>query len=46
LAKNIANNNSDLSMYDLNTVVQKIIDRIMFIRIAEDKGIEDENLLF
>jgi adenine-specific DNA-methyltransferase len=46
LAKNIAQNNSNLSIYDLNTVVQKIIDRIMFIRIAEDKGIEDENLLF
>jgi adenine-specific DNA-methyltransferase len=45
LAKNIAQNNSNLSVYDLNTVVQRIIDRIMFIRIAEDKGIEDENLL-
>jgi adenine-specific DNA-methyltransferase len=46
LAKNIAQNNSNLSIYDLNTVVQRIIDRIIFIRIAEDKGIEDENLLF
>jgi type I restriction-modification system DNA methylase subunit len=45
LAKNIAKNNPDLSIYDLNTVVQRIIDRIMFIRIAEDKGIEEENLL-
>jgi adenine-specific DNA-methyltransferase len=45
LAKNIAKNNPDLSLYDLNTVVQRIIDRIMFLRIAEDKGIEDENLL-
>jgi len=45
LAKNIAINNSNLSVYDLNTVVQKIIDRIIFLRIAEDKGIEDENLL-
>jgi type I restriction-modification system DNA methylase subunit len=45
LAKNIARNNPDLSIYDLNTVVQRIIDRIMFLRIAEDKGIEDENLL-
>jgi adenine-specific DNA-methyltransferase len=26
-------------------VVQRIIDRIVFLRIAEDKGIEDENLL-
>jgi methylase of polypeptide subunit release factors len=46
LAKNIAQNNGNLSIYDLNTVVQRIIDRIIFIRIAEDKGIEDENLLF
>jgi hypothetical protein len=45
LAKNIAKNNSDLSIYNLNTVVQKIIDRIVFLRIAEDRGIEDENLL-
>jgi len=45
LAKNIAKNNPNLSVYDLNTVVQKIIDRIIFLRIAEDKGIEDENLL-
>ena len=45
LAKNIAKNNPDLSVYSLNTVVQKIIDRIVFLRIAEDRGIEDENLL-
>jgi adenine-specific DNA-methyltransferase len=45
LAKNIAKNNCNLSIYDINTVVQRIIDRVMFIRIAEDKGIEEENLL-
>jgi len=45
LAKNIAKNNPGLLVYDLNTVVQRIIDRIIFLRIAEDKGIEDENLL-
>jgi len=46
LAKNIAKNNSNLlSIYDINTVVQRIIDRVMFIRIAEDKGIEEANLL-
>jgi type I restriction-modification system DNA methylase subunit len=45
LAKNIAKNNSGLSVYNLNTAVQRIIDRIVFLRIAEDKGIEDENLL-
>jgi adenine-specific DNA-methyltransferase len=45
LAKNIALRNPALSIYNLNTAVQKIIDRIIFLRIAEDKGIEDENLL-
>jgi len=45
LAKNIAKNNQGLSIYNLNTAVQRIIDRIIFLRIAEDKGIEDENLL-
>jgi len=44
LAKNIAKNNK-LNIFDLNTVVQRIIDRIIFLRIAEDRGIEDENLL-
>jgi len=45
LARNIAKNNPGLSVYNLNTVVQKIIDRIIFLRIAEDRGIENENLL-
>ncbi|GMO57209.1 MAG: Eco57I restriction-modification methylase domain-containing protein [Termitinemataceae bacterium] len=45
LAKNIALRNPDISVYNLNTVVQKIIDRILFLRIAESKGIEDADLL-
>jgi type I restriction-modification system DNA methylase subunit len=45
LAKDIARKNPELSIYNLNTVVQRIIDRIIFLRIAEDRGIEDENLL-
>ncbi|GBU29052.1 hypothetical protein R84B8_02615 [Treponema sp. R8-4-B8] len=45
LAKNIAKNNPNLSIYNLNTTVQRIIDRIVFLRIAEDRGIEDENIL-
>ncbi|MCL2139082.1 MAG: N-6 DNA methylase, partial [Treponema sp.] len=45
LAKNIARNNPGISIYGLNTIVQRIIDRIIFIRIAEDRGIEDEDLL-
>ncbi|MDR1142231.1 MAG: N-6 DNA methylase [Planctomycetaceae bacterium] len=45
LAKNIALRNHDISIHNLNTIVQKIIDRIVFLRIAEDKGIEDFNVL-
>ncbi|GBU20554.1 hypothetical protein R80B4_00432 [Fibrobacteres bacterium R8-0-B4] len=46
LAKNIDKNNSDrLSIYDINTAVQRIIVRVMFIRIAEDRGIEEADLL-
>jgi len=45
LAKNIALRNPALSVYNLNSAVQKIIDRIIFLRIAEDKDIEDEDLL-
>ncbi|MDR2346717.1 MAG: N-6 DNA methylase [Planctomycetaceae bacterium] len=45
LAKNIAANNPELSIDNLNIAVQKIIDRILFLRIAEDKGIEDYGVL-
>jgi type I restriction-modification system DNA methylase subunit len=45
LAKNIAVRNPALSIYNLNSAVQKIIDRAIFLRIAEDKGMEDENIL-
>jgi adenine-specific DNA-methyltransferase len=45
LAKNIALRNSMLSIYNLNSAVQKIIDRIIFLRIAEDKGMESANIL-
>ena len=40
LAKNIALRNSQLSTRDLNFAVQKTIDRIIFLRICEDRGIE------
>ncbi|MDA3872087.1 MAG: N-6 DNA methylase, partial [Candidatus Marinimicrobia bacterium] len=40
LAKNIALRNKDLSIYNLNTAVQKTIDRIIFLRIAEDRNME------
>jgi len=39
LARNIALRNT-LSVRDLNDAVQRTIDRIIFLRIAEDRGIE------
>jgi len=46
LAKNIALKNLEINIYDLNIAVQRIIDRIIFLRIAEDRKIEPyENLL-
>ncbi len=41
LAKNLAKNNTSLTQYDLNLAVQLIINRIIFLRICEDRGIED-----
>ncbi len=40
LAKNIALHNTELDTMSLNYSVQAIIDRIMFLRICEDRGIE------
>jgi len=40
LARNIALRNPDLSTKDLNYAVQVIINRIVFLRICEDRGIE------
>jgi hypothetical protein len=40
LARSIALRNPALSPEDLNFAVQKIIDRIIFLRISEDRGIE------
>ncbi|GHT11937.1 hypothetical protein FACS1894170_06140 [Planctomycetales bacterium] len=46
LARNLAKQNPGLDMYHLNGAVQRIIDRILFLRIAEDRRIERyENLL-
>jgi len=41
LARNIALRNSNLSIRELNFSVQKTIDRMIFLRICEDRGIED-----
>lgn len=40
LARNIALRNEELSIEDLNYAVQLTIDRIIFLRITEDRGIE------
>jgi len=41
LARNIALRNGELSTRELNYAVQRTIDRIIFLRICEDRGIED-----
>lgn len=44
-AKNIAIRNEDLSVDDINEAVQRILDRLIFIRNLEDREIEPENTL-
>ncbi len=41
LAQNLALRNTKLTQRELNFAVQRIIDRIIFLRICEDRGIED-----
>ena len=41
LARNIALRNPDLNQRELNFAVQQTIDRIVFLRICEDRGIEN-----
>ena len=41
LARNMALRNAALSSNELNFAVQTTIDRIIFLRICEDRGIED-----
>jgi hypothetical protein len=45
LANNIALRNSLLSERQINFAVQKTIDRVIFLRICEDRGIESRNIL-
>jgi hypothetical protein len=40
LARNFALRNPELSVRDLNFAVQRTIDRIVFLRMCEDRGIE------
>ena len=41
LARNLALRNPALSQRELNFSVQRVLDRIIFLRICEDRGIED-----
>ncbi len=45
LARNMALRNPKLSSEDLNKAVQLTIDRIIFLRMAEDRGVEQAELL-
>lgn len=45
LAKNIALRNEKLSEEQINKAVQNILDRIIFLRIAEDRKVESANRL-
>jgi len=40
LARNLALRNPELTQRELNFAVQRIIDRVIFLRICEDRGIE------
>lgn len=46
LARNIALRNKELTVEELNLAVQLIIDRIVFFRMAEDRGIERYQTLY
>jgi hypothetical protein len=41
LAQNLALRNARLTQRELNFAVQRILDRLIFLRICEDRGIED-----
>jgi hypothetical protein len=41
LARDIAKRNKSLNRREINSAVQKTIDRIVFLRICEDRGIEN-----
>jgi predicted type IV restriction endonuclease len=42
LARNIALRNEALSVHELNFAVQRTVDRIIFLRMCEDRGIEGD----
>ena len=46
LARNLALRNPHLTVRELNFAVQRTIDRIIFLRMCEDRGIENYGQLF
>jgi type I restriction-modification system DNA methylase subunit len=45
LAKNIALRNTELTVSEINEAVQRILDRMIFLRICEDRQIEESEIL-
>jgi type I restriction-modification system DNA methylase subunit len=45
LARNVYKNHPDFTARQLNEVVQRLLDRIVFIRIAEDRRVIEKNQL-
>ncbi|MCK4319453.1 N-6 DNA methylase [Candidatus Micrarchaeota archaeon] len=45
LRNNIKKNNKNLSEYELGETIQRIIDRLIFIKTCEDRGIESNRLV-
>ncbi len=45
MARNIALRNTGLSQREVNFAIGRTIDRIIFLRICEDRGIEEPNRL-
>jgi len=41
LARNVALRNQGLSVHELNFAVQRTVDRVIFLRMCEDRGIEE-----
>ena len=45
VARNVYKNNAGLTAKQLNEIVQRLLDRIVFIRIAEDRRVIEKNQL-
>lgn len=45
VARNVHKNNPDLTARQVNEIVQRLLDRIVFIRIAEDRRVIEKNQL-